>query len=88
MEIEFLEIFSRDLDKVSNTSVKKAINRIIAIIQNAKTITKVPNIKKLTSYRSAYRVRIGDYRLDLFVDDNIVQLARIVHRKDIYKVFP
>ncbi|WP_374754821.1 type II toxin-antitoxin system RelE family toxin [Dyadobacter psychrophilus] len=44
--------------------------------------------KKLKGFSNAYRIRIGDYRVGIFVENNIVELARIAHRKDIYKVFP
>jgi mRNA interferase RelE/StbE len=88
MEIEFLEKFSRDLSKVNDLSTKIAVRKIITSIQHAKTLSQIPNIKKLRGLKSAYRIRIGDYRIGIFVEGDIVQFARIVHRKDIYKVFP
>ncbi len=36
----------------------------------------------------AYRIKIGDYRIGIFVESKVVEMARFVHRKDIYKVFP
>ncbi len=48
----------------------------------------LPNIKKLSGHVSAYRLRIGDYRVGFFIVDETVILDRVVHRKDIYKVFP
>jgi len=88
MEIEFLERFNRDLDRLVDVSIKRAIRKTIFSIQNADTLGEITNIKKLKGFKSAYRIRIGDYRVGIFVESDIVQLARIVHRKDIYKVFP
>jgi mRNA-degrading endonuclease RelE of RelBE toxin-antitoxin system len=31
---------------------------------------------------------LGDYRLGLVIEDDIVTLVRILHRKDIYRYFP
>ena len=36
----------------------------------------------------AYRIRIGDYRLGFYFEDNTIFLARFLKRSDIYKVFP
>lgn len=35
-----------------------------------------------------YRIRIGDYRIGIFVEGKTVEFARVVHRKDIYQQFP
>jgi len=88
MEIEFLEKFSRDLDQVKDISVKKAVGKMITRVEQAKTPNEITDIKKLTGYKSAYRIRIGSYRIGIFIEGNLVQFARIVHRKDVYKVFP
>lgn len=88
MHVEFLHKFSSDLDKVNNAQVKKAALKVLVRVEAAKDISAIPNVKKLSGYKSAFRIRIGDYRLGIFVDGNTVQFARLVHRKDIYKVFP
>ena len=88
MEIEFLEKFNRDLDRLVDVSTKRAVRKTIFSIQHADTLREIPNIKKLRGFKSAYRIRIGDYRIGIFVEGDVVQFARIVHRKDIYKVFP
>ena len=88
MEVEFLEKFSRDLDRLNDLSIKIAVRKIIASIQHVETLSQIPNIKKLKGFKSAYRIRVSDFRIGIFVEGGIVQFARIVHRKDIYKIFP
>lgn len=88
MEIEFLEKFSRDLDRLVDVSTKIAVRKAITSIQQAHSLNEISNIKKLRGFKTAFRIRIGDYRMGLFVEGDVVQFARIVHRKDIYKVFP
>ena len=48
----------------------------------------IVNLKKLKGFKTAYRIRIGDYRIGVFIDGDIVEFARVVHRKDIYRLFP
>ena len=40
---------------------------------------------KDTSY---YRIRIGDYRIGIKGEGDVIVLMRVMHRKDIYRVFP
>jgi len=57
-------------------------------VESAKSINEIHQTKKLKGHKSAYRVRITDYRVGVFVEGNKVTFARFVHRKDIYDVFP
>ncbi|MGH2412635.1 MAG: type II toxin-antitoxin system RelE family toxin, partial [Microcystaceae cyanobacterium] len=36
----------------------------------------------------AYRIRLGDYRIGLFIEGKTVTFARVLHRKEIYRYFP
>jgi mRNA interferase RelE/StbE len=83
MEVEFLEKFGKDLDKLNQSFVKKAVQKTIIRVETANSLHEIPHLKKLAGHKSAYRIRIG-----IFVDGNRVQFARVSNRKDIYKVFP
>ena len=87
MQVEFLDKFYKDLDKVPS-SIKYNVNDVVNKLELAKRISEISNTKKLSGHKSAYRIRIGDYRIGIFITNNIVEFARIVHRKDIYDVFP
>jgi len=88
MKVEFLKRFSKDLDDVKSKPVKQSIIRVIELMETVDSIEKIPNIKKLKGHKSAYRIRIGDYRLGFFFDNSSILLARFLHRKDIYRNFP
>lgn len=88
MKVEFLDKFNKDLDRIYIPSVKKSIERAIIQAESAKNIQELRNIKKMTGYKIAYRIRIGDYRIGIYYENGIIQFARIAHRKDIYKLFP
>jgi mRNA interferase RelE/StbE len=88
MKVEFLKKFSKDLDGVRTRSVKESVIRIIELMEAVDTVEKIPNIKKLKGHRNAYRVRVGDYRLGFFFENSTILLARFLHRKDIYRIFP
>ena len=88
MKVEFLKKFYDDLDDIKVKSVKQSLIRMIELMESTDSLTKIPNTKKLKGHRSAYRTRIGDYRLGFFFENSIILLARVANRKDIYKIFP
>jgi len=88
MKVEFLKKFSKDLDDVRARPVKQALIRVIELMEETDSLDKIPNTKKLKGHKTAYRTRVGDYRLGFFFENPTILLARFVHRKDIYKIFP
>jgi len=88
MKVEFLKRFSKDLDDIKTKSVKQSVIRMIELMESADTLDKIPNTKRLKGHKSAYRARLGDYRLGFFFDNSTISLARFLHRKEIYKIFP
>lgn len=88
MKVEFLRKFSKDIDDLKLKSVKQSLLRLIEVMESVESLEKLPNTKKLKGHKTAYRTRIGDYRLGFFFENSVILLARFVHRKDIYKIFP
>ena len=88
MEIEFLKQFYKDLDKIKLQSTINDITSSIINVEAVVTMRDIKSFKKLKGYKNAYRIKIGDYRIGVFIENNIVEFARVVHRKDIYRVFP
>jgi mRNA interferase RelE/StbE len=88
MRVEFLSKFNKDIDRIKLQFVRKAILHVVHQVEEAENFSEVPNSKKLSGFSSAYRIRIGDYRIGVFVEGDLVQFVRVVHRKDIYKKFP
>ncbi|MBC7401253.1 MAG: type II toxin-antitoxin system RelE/ParE family toxin [Mucilaginibacter sp.] len=88
MVTKFTRHFLKDLDKINHSSIKREIAGIIEQVEQATSLSTIVNIKKLKGFSTAYRIRSGDYRIGIYIENNIVKFARIAHRKDIYKVFP
>ncbi|MFN4147618.1 MAG: type II toxin-antitoxin system RelE family toxin [Runella sp.] len=88
MKVTFLAKFSKDLDKIAIQFVKDDILTAIENVEQAKNISDIHNLKKMKGSKVAYRIKIGDYRIGIYIEKNTVEFARVVHRKDIYKLFP
>ena len=57
-------------------------------MEQASAIADVMDIRRMRGEGLYYRVRIGDYRLGIAVEGNVVTLIRFLHRRDIYRHFP
>ena len=89
MIIEFDKSFEKSLEKTRNKSLLQKIEKVILDFEQAKSLTDLPNVKKLTGYKYYYRIRIGEYRLGFEkISENTFRFIIVAHRKDIYKVFP
>ena len=79
MKIRFRERFAKDV-----AGLPKEVNKkLVALIESVKKTEKLgdlKDVKKIKGSLNAYRIRIGDYRVGVFV--------RCLNRKDIYRYFP
>jgi mRNA interferase RelE/StbE len=42
----------------------------------------------MSGFKNAFRIRVRDYRIGFYYENDIVELARFLHRGKIYKVLP
>ena len=80
MQIEIRKSAIKDLKQISEPFKTKIHNKILEL----KKFTNLQHIKKLTNFEPAYRLRIGDYRVLFDVEENIIIIGRILHRKESY----
>ncbi|MDR0737586.1 MAG: type II toxin-antitoxin system RelE/ParE family toxin [Prevotellaceae bacterium] len=87
MEVVYLRKFHKDLQSLP-ADIKEQIKTIIVSCKTASHPREIPSLKKLKGHSCAYRLRLGNYRIGLFIENGTVEFARIAHRKDIYRFFP
>ena len=88
MTSAFRRRFLRDLKKVRAESVRVRARSAIEAVEAADSLADVPGLRKLSGADRFYRIRIGDYRIGLFVDGDTVEFVRLLHRRDMYRYFP
>lgn len=50
--------------------------------------TRVLNLSKLQGKGDFYHIRIGDYRIGVSLENDVVTFVRCLNRREIYKYFP
>ena len=88
MKTEFLKQFDKDAKNLAVQTVRDDVIKAIKNVEEATRKNEIKGLKKLTGFKSAYRLKINDFRIGIFIESNTVEFVRVVHRKDIYKVFP
>lgn len=88
MDIEIKKSFSKDVDKIHDKKLLNSIFEIITQIQKAASFKDIKHVKKLEGSKKHYRVKIGDYRLGLYIENETVFFVRFLHRKEVYRYFP
>lgn len=88
MIVKIDKVFEKDTDKIKDKRILFKIADVIEKVREANDIISIKNIKKLKGSNKFYRIRLGDFRIGLIIDNDIVEFIRCLHRKDIYKYFP
>ena len=88
MQVGFRKTFKQDLKNFKDGKVLKRIQKVVEEVELAKALSEIRNIKLLQGHEDFYRIRVGDYRIGLFVEEETVAFVRILHRKEVYRYFP
>ena len=88
MKVLFEKRFLKDINAVNDKQVKQQVEVIISEVEKVRQLNSLNNLKKMKGHKSAYRIRIGNYRLGFFYENQTVIFTRLLDRKDIYKYFP
>ena len=88
MKAAFAGSFVRDIRKLPDATIREQVQNAILSVEAAPDIRSLPNLKKLSGTGSYYRIRIGDYRIGLSVQGDVITFVRVLPRKDIYRYFP
>jgi len=88
MEIEFTKTFSKQIDAIYDESLKLRLSRVVQNAISANTLQDIVNLKKMKGHPTAYRIKMGDYRIGLFFEEEVIVFTYLAHRKDIYNRFP
>jgi mRNA interferase RelE/StbE len=79
MEIEFKPSALKDLRSIN----KKDAIKILTKIEDMKDGLK-GDIKRLTNFTPEYRLRVGIYRVLFEIENNIITIYAVKHRREAY----
>ncbi len=80
MKVRLRKSAVRDLKKLDSHN-RQRINSKLKILSD---FPDVPNIKTLTNFEPAYRMRVGDYRVLFDIIESNIEIAKVLHRRESY----
>jgi mRNA-degrading endonuclease RelE of RelBE toxin-antitoxin system len=88
MEVVIMNSYLRSIKKTRNVDLLSELKATVDIIVEAKNLTEISDVKKMSGADGFYRTKIVQFGLGIFVDNSAVQLIVFANCKDIYKKFP
>jgi mRNA interferase RelE/StbE len=88
VKVEFRKSFTKDLKSVTDKALLSRIKEVIEAVERAGSLDELSNLKKLKGGGNHFRLRVGDYRLGIALENDTTIFVRFLNRKDIYKFFP
>jgi len=80
MKIELRKSAIKDLKSISEPYKSKLHTKILEL----QKFPNLQNIKKLTNFEPAYRLRVGNYRVLFDVVEDTIIIGRVLHRQNNY----
>jgi mRNA interferase RelE/StbE len=78
--------FEKDAKRLP-PDVQRKLKQLIQQIQQVNSFSQL-GCEKLSGSQNAYRIRLGNYRIGIYKEDETVVLSRVLNRREIYRYFP
>ena len=88
MEVLFAKQFLKDIHKLRDAKLASKVGDVILKVKSSHNLSEIENVKKLAGFKTAYRIRIGDFRIGFLYEHNVVTFSVFGNRKEIYRKFP
>jgi len=88
LKTEFRESFLKDLRNIKNAKLLAKVGQAIENAEESNAPYQIRNFKKLKGSDSYFRIKIGEYRIGLKMEQDTLIFVRFLSRKEIYRFFP
>ena len=89
LEVQYRQAFLKDLKQLkSSTSYQRIYEVAFITLAAINSLEEISDIKAMKGYSRRYRIRIGDYRIGIEVNDDFIEVMRVLHRREFYRYFP
>jgi mRNA interferase RelE/StbE len=78
--IELKDRAIKDLKSIPKQDAQKIVQKVKALENGLSG-----DVKRLTNFTPEYRMRVGDYRVLFEVEESMITVYRIKHRKEAYR---
>ena len=88
MKVQYRQTFLKDLKQLkSSESYQRIYELAFTTLENINSLDEILDIKAMKGYPNRYRIRIGNYRLGIEVNGDLIEVMRVLHRREFYSYF-
>jgi mRNA interferase RelE/StbE len=89
MKVAYRKLFLKDLYRLRNTDVYGRIKELVfETLPDSEVLSEVSGLKPLRQSTNAFRIRLGECRIELKKEGDLIEVVRVLHRKGFYRYFP
>ncbi|TAN68027.1 MAG: type II toxin-antitoxin system RelE/ParE family toxin [Methylobacter sp.] len=88
MKVEYSKKFLKQLTAVPCEIRSKIESFVFEELVLTSSIYEMGKVEKMKGYDGFYKVRFGNYRLGLALENEVIVVKTVMHRREIYKFFP
>ncbi len=83
MKVQYRQTFLKDLKQLkSSESYQRIYELAFTTLENISSLDELLDIKAMKGYPNRYRIRIGNYRLGIEVNGDLIEVMRVLHRRE------
>ncbi len=68
--------------------MSERVKTLVEKVEKTEALSEVSGARKIRGEEHFYRIRLGDYRVGILIQDGTVVFIRCLYRRDIYRYFP
>ena len=89
MEVRYRESFLRDLKKLKKLPIYEKIYALsFETLPLAGELREIPGVKAMQGHPHRYRIRVASYRVGIEIAGPVVEMVRVLDRREFYRYFP
>jgi len=88
MEVRYSKKFLKQLAGIPRETRVRIEDFVFNELSTKATIEEAGKIEKMQGYTNCYKARFGDYRIGFLLENDVITVKTVMHRREIYKFFP
>jgi mRNA-degrading endonuclease RelE of RelBE toxin-antitoxin system len=89
LKVEYRQLFLKDLKKLKKQPIYSEIfDLTFTTLPKMNSLQDLSQIKGMKGYPNRYRIRVGDYRIGIEINQDTIEVMRVLHRREFYRYFP
>jgi len=86
--VVFRKSLARDLKSIHDQGLLDRIRSVIEEAEGAPRLQEINNLEKISGTASYFRIRVGEYRIEIALEGDTIEFVRCLPRREIYRYFP